>query len=363
MCIIIVQTKEDKKRLPFETVRQAFSSNPDGAGFAYFDHETGKVRARKPYYTFRRYWERYKEFFAHTRGKSDLILHMRISTGGKIDQINTHPHTVHSGLALAHNGVLTIQPTDKHSDTVRFVREYLPDLPPDWYTRPVYLKLVDSFIRPSKFALIDTTGKATIIGEKRHECHWNEEKTRWFSNSSYKKDRWTCSVYSSKTVRDYSNGWTSGNTIIGRIHLAGKYANVYFDGTVGHCLNDSPQYKDRTKVPVITPIIAATKRDRERLNEKAEEIAKAFKTKFSRLFTHGETEEDLAEKKPEGATICESTSDTSETDGENEPLEIDIPRCRNCFGPIDDASDSFKFCSDCLPLVTRTFAGDLLPFD
>ena len=84
MCVIIYVPK--KSTISKEELKEAWSVNPDGAGFAI--QKDNKVE-------FKRGFMNYHEFEAEVTpliGQYNLLLHFRISTSNKVNKIQTHPY-------------------------------------------------------------------------------------------------------------------------------------------------------------------------------------------------------------------------------------------------------------------------------
>lgn len=85
MCVIIY--KPAKQQITEEELRDAWTTNPDGAGLAYI--QDGRVHYKRGYMYFKQYWA---EVQKHQH--AELLLHLRISTGAGVNKINTHPYKV-----------------------------------------------------------------------------------------------------------------------------------------------------------------------------------------------------------------------------------------------------------------------------
>ncbi len=119
MCVGII--KAQNVLMPSDTViERCFKTNPDGAGFAWFDDEASLFRWKKGISTLDEYLEVLKETFKDKDpSKMLVLLHFRIGThGGKTDPGKTHPFPVTDDFAemiklegiapeiMMHNGIL-----------------------------------------------------------------------------------------------------------------------------------------------------------------------------------------------------------------------------------------------------------------
>ena len=124
MCVILEKPKGIV--LTAEQIKNAWASNPDGAGLLVSDGHT---------VTFEKGFMKLTDFekvVEKTNAKSKdvySVLHFRISTGGKINEENTHPFCLEDTSMksykgregtrsfLFHNGIFNITPTKVKSDT------------------------------------------------------------------------------------------------------------------------------------------------------------------------------------------------------------------------------------------------------
>ena len=173
MCVIIWKPKNTE--LSEETIREAWEANSDGAGIMY--SEKGKVFIRKPFFKLKRFLSCYRKL----RHKS-LVLHFRISTSGKEDKTNTHPHRLSNTMGVCHNGVITrLSATGPLSDTVLFCREVLGFLPERWIDDPAYVELVSGYVGTDKLVVLNGEGAVCIVNEEFGD--WKEGV--WFSNLNH----------------------------------------------------------------------------------------------------------------------------------------------------------------------------------
>jgi len=164
--------------VPADHFREAFSSNSDGAGFAYWDGSS--VVIKKGFFKVKKL---IKAYMKEAAGKPCLV-HFRWATHGNINVNNCHPFRLSSGAAAIHNGVLDYTSTVEKSDTSHFCDEILSPLlavlPAD---SPAVRHLVEETIGSgNKIAVLSNGGEIVIYNEKRG--HWLNEA--WYSNDSYK---------------------------------------------------------------------------------------------------------------------------------------------------------------------------------
>jgi len=253
MCIAILKTKNSL--ITDEEIINSFNNNPDGAGFGFF--YDGKPKVFKPYFTldeFLQAWKKaYKEYMLDKR---DVILHFRIATHGGLTKENTHPFLSKKNSIIAHNGIIsglgdkvykqtkysygswwggkdedtTKTETQKKSDTVEFIENYINKLPAKFYRNLVVKDLVENRIDYSKIIVLNKD-EYCILNESNG--HWHGGN--WYSNKSYETKKvtkytppkWNKSIdYGSdyKIWKEYS-GWVylklrngieyrNGNTIL-----------------------------------------------------------------------------------------------------------------------------------------------------
>ena len=175
MCLLIVKPEGESLPDLLDTCEDAHATNPDGFGVAYLTRRhgitilRGLINPRKQAEVIRRI------------GAAPAMLHWRLGTGGGISKVNCHPFRIQDGSALAHNGILPIQPTRRKSDT-RLLAECAID------AQDLREMLADLTSARNKFALFDaSTQEIEIHGEE----HGTWEDGIWYSNTYW---RWTNSV-------------------------------------------------------------------------------------------------------------------------------------------------------------------------
>jgi len=175
MCIAIY--KPAGKHLTRRTLKNCWDNNNDGGGFMYV--EEGRIIIRKEMDNFRDFWKKYQQAAPDSRR---VVLHFRISTSGKIDKRNCHPHRVSPRLAFVHNGIINIKEIDGLSDTVTFGKQVLGLLPEGFQYCTAHRYLISVTIGYSKLIIMNSSNQVTIINETQGS--WDDEI--WFSNGTYK---------------------------------------------------------------------------------------------------------------------------------------------------------------------------------
>jgi len=178
MCIIIY--KPAGVSLLETTLKNSWTRNPDGAGFAYI--ENGQLIVDKGFFSLRAFKEAYEPHHA-----KQAILHFRIKTHGDFGAENCHPFRVTQNLVFAHNGVFSKLPYNTiKSDTYLFnelilqnlIRIYGPSVVFEEAMQPLW----ETFAGSSRVVFMDAEGKIHImnedLGEWKNDC--------WFSNDSWK---------------------------------------------------------------------------------------------------------------------------------------------------------------------------------
>jgi hypothetical protein len=179
MCIAILNQSK-AKALTKKTLKNCWENNGDGAGFIFI--KEGKLETFKEMKDFNNFNKKYQE--ARKSG-SNIVLHFRISTHGKINETNCHPFKVNEELAFVHNGIISDVPYSKEfSDTFMFNEHILQTLPNEFLNSTGIIELLRTFIGDyNKLVFLNVEDKFTIVNEEAG--HWFEDN--WFSNSSYKQ--------------------------------------------------------------------------------------------------------------------------------------------------------------------------------
>jgi hypothetical protein len=177
MCIAIY--KPEGKLLSLATLKECYTSNPDGAGFMYSENK--KLHIEKGFFSFQSFYDAFKK-----HESKQTVIHFRIKTHGKIDTANCHPFAVNNAIGFVHNGVISGFGDSDFSDTVRFNEQILRPLVNKWGNLALFqdpiIDLIESRIGYSKLVFLDRHGNHKIMNESKGV--WDNGV--WFSNTSYK---------------------------------------------------------------------------------------------------------------------------------------------------------------------------------
>jgi hypothetical protein len=177
MCIAIY--KPEGKLLSLATLKECYTSNPDGAGFMYAQDK--KLHIEKGFFSFQSFYDAFKK-----HEHKQAVIHFRIKTHGKIDTANCHPFAVNNSIGFVHNGVISGLGDSDFSDTVRFNETILRPLVNKWGNLALFqdpiVDLLESRIGYSKLVFLDRHGNHKIMNESKGV--WDDGV--WFSNTSYK---------------------------------------------------------------------------------------------------------------------------------------------------------------------------------
>lgn len=179
MCQAIV--KPEGKTIPKATLKNAWQSNQDGAGFCYVNHDNDTVVIRKGFFKFKHF---YQAYIKHEH--KDVLIHFRYATHGEKVADNCHPFMLAKDAALIHNGILSgFTPTlnSKLSDTRVFCEGYLvpglhlANIPVHEYlSSKALIGFVESLIGVNNKLAVMTT-KGTVI--------FNEAQGEWYEGVWY----------------------------------------------------------------------------------------------------------------------------------------------------------------------------------
>jgi len=201
MCIAIYIPQG--KELDRDVLKICNDANPDGMGFAFFNHKNElvlnkEVDAKKI--------ARKIELFPIIRRNfidKSFLLHFRIATHGKISNRCCHPFRVNDNTVFCHNGILShnfgATRDGDMSDTMMFNKNILQrikgvDLNNMLNGKNDVLKeLLEGYIGDrNKMIIMNSKNQFVILNEKAGI--W--DKGCWFSNDSYKERKvWTFGNY------------------------------------------------------------------------------------------------------------------------------------------------------------------------
>lgn len=196
MCIIAVKPA-NKPLWSENTIREMFRRNPDGAGIMFL-RKDGKVRIHKG---MMKVEEVLKYLYLHQPllEKTDVVLHFRIATSGKKDELGCNPYPVWSHnnsktkdveMAMVHNGILDSygwRGNAQINDTQVFIKETLRSLPHNFVKNKGIMELIEKSIGANKLVFLSKDGIKRV-------GRFIEDDGYYYSNDSYK------SMYSTRTV-------------------------------------------------------------------------------------------------------------------------------------------------------------------
>ena len=223
MCIAIVKPKGVS--ISKEILETCHKNNKDGIGFSYIDKD--KMYIKK----FMKFDEFYKEF-EKVQNASNMIIHFRIATHGKVEVNNCHPFWLNHRMALIHNGVISgYGDKDNKTDTQDFIDKVIGNISWKEWKNPCFRELVGKAIGYSKLAILDITGNYYIINEKFGE--WSDGI--WYSNTSYKPKQTTsyvvnkdCDTWDMYGEESYDDWYQKGK----EKNLKKSSSSRYLDGDV-----------------------------------------------------------------------------------------------------------------------------------
>jgi predicted glutamine amidotransferase len=201
MCIAILNP--NNVTLKKKVLKTCWENNTDGAGMLYL--VDGKLTTHKEMTNFDSFYDHYHNVRQQHK-TSQIVIHFRISTHGKVNLTNCHPFIVNDKWGFVHNGIISAAP--KHtefSDTYMFNREILQKLPTDWIHNDAVYDLVQEYIGSSKLLFLNTDNEAFIVNEDMGV--W--DLGCWFSNTTYKVSRY----YDYGGTKVYKGATTAASTI------------------------------------------------------------------------------------------------------------------------------------------------------
>jgi predicted glutamine amidotransferase len=269
MCIAILNPSN--VILEKETLKNCWENNGDGAGLLWVDN--GKLKSYKAMVDFEKLYNKYLEIRKSRYTKeSQVVIHFRISTHGKVNRTNCHPFIVNEKLGFVHNGIISkVERNDNFSDTYMFNEIFLKELPKDFYKSGIYHDLIESYIGGSKLLFLDTNNDAYIINESMGV--W--DMGCWFSNTTYKYSKYVDmgGVKVLKSTYDKSKGIGYSNSNYPSNYGYGSYNNGYGRGydasyDYGRKLDSNNAQTTIFPTPSISQINEDLKVDAEKKNKK-----------------------------------------------------------------------------------------------
>jgi hypothetical protein len=180
MCIAILNKTS---LLDFDTIKNSFDNNPDGAGLCAVIGGSLIVYKELKSKNAKSFYNKYVEL----RKKTDLpmLLHFRIGTSGVKDERNLHPFLINTKLALIHNGMITYNVVNKdYSDTWHFTQFLKALRSPGRLlnNKSMEYQMLSAFTKGSKIAILHVSGQYSILNESAGK--WSGDT--WYSNETYK---------------------------------------------------------------------------------------------------------------------------------------------------------------------------------
>jgi predicted glutamine amidotransferase len=201
MCIAILNP--NNVTLKKKVLKTCWENNTDGAGMLYL--ADGKLTTHKEMSNFDSFYDHYANVRKQYKS-SQVVIHFRISTHGKVNLTNCHPFIVNDDWGFVHNGIISAAPkNEEFSDTYMFNREILQKLPTDWIHNDAIYDLVQDYIGSSKLLFLNQNNEAFIVNED-----WGVwDLGCWFSNTTYKASRY----YDYGGTKVYKGTSTAASTI------------------------------------------------------------------------------------------------------------------------------------------------------
>ena len=188
MCLLIGQKKQavtSNNKVSNNQLRNAWARNNDGVGYAFAIN--GRIETRK-FMEFKPFKKSFNQDVAKYGNQSAFLIHFRFATHGNTDLSNVHPFKVNDNLVFGHNGVINNVDDDNIlSDTQVFNNLILKGLNPDFLSNDSLRTLISDFIGNSKLCFLDSNGNLDFINADLG--HFNDNKSIWFSNDGYKKQK------------------------------------------------------------------------------------------------------------------------------------------------------------------------------
>lgn len=188
MCIAIVKPKGID--ISEETLKNCHDRNKDGCGLAY-------IKDNKIYVYKTLDFDKFMKVYNEVKDLSNMLIHFRIATHGKVEENNCHPFRLNHRMVLIHNGIISGYGDSKtkdggKTDTQDFIDKVIGNIGWKNWKNPAYRTLVGEAIGSSKLCVLDATGDVYIINE--HLGDWVDGV--WYSNTSYKPYTYTPKTYS-----------------------------------------------------------------------------------------------------------------------------------------------------------------------
>ena len=180
MCLAINSTKGTTPKR--DEMLIGFENNPDGIGYCF--SKDGKLIIRKAFFDFESF---YQSYLADNIQGINKLIHFRIATSGKIDELNCHPFKITDEIAFIHNGIIPNYGSKTENDTLQFCNEILKPIFNEFgieiLKNQSFRKTLIKLIGHSKLAFLDKNGNSYLINEKMG----HRKNGIWFSNHTYQE--------------------------------------------------------------------------------------------------------------------------------------------------------------------------------
>jgi hypothetical protein len=232
LCILIYK-EQDYSVLKKKVYKRCFVSNPDGAGYAWWDTDKQTWSVRKGFMTFKSFWKAFNtDAFARDFKSTAVITHFRVGTSGNRKGPDcTHPFIIsrdYEGMRelefdseriAFHNGVIG-PGKGKNSDTMMGVFEYIAPLMPHLKEEGIE-EILEELLMTNKCKWLITNKEITHF-----YGNWikDEEYPGYdFSNSSYEPIK--VKVYSAFKDSKPDGRWSSRGPT--KVFRSGKADDFY----------------------------------------------------------------------------------------------------------------------------------------
>lgn len=178
MCIAILN---NGNKITKEQFKNSWDNNPDGFGMAYvYANEIRVFKSMSK--NIDKLYKRYSRIY--DKIDSPIMLHFRISTGGKINLANCHPFMVNDETVFMHNGVINGFGNKVYNDTIDFNNKVLYHFDFNTIkTNKGLNTLIEETIGYSKLVFLNANKDYHIINP---EMGHFDKSGNWFSNDTYK---------------------------------------------------------------------------------------------------------------------------------------------------------------------------------
>lgn len=193
MCVIVYKPKGTP--IP-DTLKDCWTSNPDGAGYCLPELKrgvpTGKILIKKGFME----WEDFMNSVRTIENPTerDILFHFRIATSGGVNRKFCHPFPltdsrrkleasrIKTNMALCHNGIISGFGDKKISDTAEYIQQVVYPLfrVANYKQNEDTDKIIENTIDGSRFATMDKNG-VRLIGdwEKEGDCYYSNNCWNW----------------------------------------------------------------------------------------------------------------------------------------------------------------------------------------